>query len=113
MFFFHPYFLGKIPILTSIFFKGVGSTTNQICVRILIDSSKLMKDPLTLTSDESATDIHRLAGSKTVGFGISFFCHKMCPQLVQCLKCCALGNSNDVSNDVLGGFKCHFFVLAC
>ena len=28
MFYFHPY-LGKIPILTSIFFKGVGSTTNQ------------------------------------------------------------------------------------
>ena len=27
-FHFHPY-LGKIPILTSIFFKGVGSTTNQ------------------------------------------------------------------------------------
>ena len=26
--YFHPY-LGKIPILTSIFFKGVGSTTNQ------------------------------------------------------------------------------------
>ena len=27
IFYFHPY-LGKIPILTSIFFKGVGSTTN-------------------------------------------------------------------------------------
>ncbi len=27
IFYFHPY-LGKIPILTIIFFKGVGSTTN-------------------------------------------------------------------------------------
>ena len=33
--YFHPY-LGKIPILTSIFFKGVGSTTNQQQLTIMV-----------------------------------------------------------------------------
>ena len=34
IFYFHPQNLGKIPNLPSIFFKGVGSTTNQEKIRL-------------------------------------------------------------------------------
>jgi len=43
IFLFSPRTLGKIPNLTSIFFKGVGSTTNEIRPQPLMDSDPAVR----------------------------------------------------------------------
>ena len=40
MFYFHPYYLAMMPILTSIFFKWVGSTTNSVEFKVPLESEK-------------------------------------------------------------------------
>ena len=64
--YFHPYLGGMIPILTSIFFKGVGSTTNQYFSPILFckNESDLVTQVLKKTYLEPETAIHLEDGNR-------------------------------------------------
>ena len=59
IFYVHPY-LGKIPILTSIFFKGVGSTTNQFLLETSMgfptENLRVSSEPRS--RDDSTTLLH-------------------------------------------------------